>query len=202
MIKRLFDLTAASIGLLAAAPAMVIVALLIAAGRDGPILFGQRRVGLGGRLFTILKFRTMRAAEPGASAITVGQDKRITRIGVFLRRTKLDELPQLINVVRGDMSLVGPRPEVPEYHALYDPALRDRIVSVRPGITDRASIIYRDEAELLAAQDDPETYYRDVILPHKQAIAADYAANHSLSGDIGIILDTLKAVAGRPMDRR
>jgi lipopolysaccharide/colanic/teichoic acid biosynthesis glycosyltransferase len=195
--KRLFDLLVASVGLLVTAPVMAIVTLVILAGRGGPILFRQRRIGRGGQPFTILKFRTMRPARPGAASITVGQDARITRVGHLLRQTKIDELPQLFNVIRGDMSLVGPRPEVPEYHALYDPALRDWIISVRPGITDRASIIYRNEAELLARQADPDAYYRDVILPHKQAIAADYAQHHSLWGDIGIIVDTIKAVADR-----
>lgn len=196
MTKRAFDLLIASSGLLLASPLLLIVALAIATGRDGPILFRQQRIGRHERPFLILKFRTMRASRPGQASITIGQDSRITRIGGLLRKTKLDELPQLINVVRGDMSLVGPRPEVPEYYALYDPALRERIARVRPGITDRASIIYRDEAALLAKQADPEAYYRDIVLPHKQRIAADYADNHSLFGDIRIIIDTIRAVVG------
>lgn len=194
MNKRLLDVFVATIGLLATSPIIAVIALALLASRDGPVLFRQQRVGRGGTPFTILKFRTMRAPSPDASTITIGQDDRITRFGSFLRQTKLDELPQLWNVVRGDMSLVGPRPEVPEYYALYDPVLRERIARVRPGITDRASIAYRNEADLLAAQTDPQAYYRDVILPHKQAIAADYADNHSWYGDVAIIIDTVRAV--------
>ena len=194
MSKRLFDLFVTSIGLLVAAPVMAVVALTLLASPDGPVLFRQQRIGRGGAPFTILKFRTMRAPRPGASTITVGQDDRITRLGSILRQTKLDELPQLWNVMRGEMSLVGPRPEVPEFYALYDPALRERIARVRPGITDRASIVYRNEADMLATQADPQAYFRDVILPHKQAIAADYSDNHSLRGDIAIIVDTIRAV--------
>ncbi len=196
MTKRLFDLLVASIGLLVAAPVMAVIALVLLASPDGPVLFRQQRVGRGGTPFTILKFRTMRAPRPGASTITIGQGDRITRLGSILRQTKLDELPQLWNVVRGDMSLVGPRPEVPEYYMLYAPPLRERIARVRPGITDRASIIYRHEAELLAEQADPQDYYRNIILPHKQAIGAEYADGHSLRGDIAIIVDTIKAVVG------
>lgn len=196
MSKRLFDLLVASIGLLVTAPVIAVIALALLASPDGPVLFRQQRVGRDGAPFTILKFRTMRAPRPGASTITIGQDDRITRLGSILRQTKLDELPQLWNVLRGDMSLVGPRPEVSEYYMLYDPALRERIARVRPGITDRASIVYRNEAELLAEQADPQDYYRNIILPHKQAIAAEYADSHSLRGDIAIIIDTIKAVAG------
>ena len=130
--------------------------------------------------------------------ITVGADARITRAGAFLRRHKLDELPQLIDVLKGDMSLVGPRPEVPRYVAMYPPALREKVLSVRPGITDPASLQFRDESALLARAADPEREYREVVLPQKLRLAADYVDTASLGGDLRLIAATLRALWSRP----
>nr|WP_274604253.1 sugar transferase [Sphingomonas sp. CFBP 13706] len=180
--------------MLIALPFLAAAALAVRFSSPGPVLFRQRRVGRNGDVFDILKFRTMRVAQDTTNAITIGRDPRITQIGHFLRQSKIDELPQLINVLRGDMSLVGPRPEVPHYVELYPDDLRHKILSVRPGITDRASIKYRNEAELLARQSDPDGYYRSVIMPDKLRLAAQYADRVSIPEDIRVIFDTLKAV--------
>ncbi|MFT7721721.1 MAG: sugar transferase [Roseateles sp.] len=192
MSKRLFDLLCAALGLLVLAPLLLLAALWIRLDSPGPALFRQTRVGRFGVPFTIHKFRTMRVA-PGAE-ITVGADPRITRAGRWLRATKLDELPQLWDVLRGAMSLVGPRPEVPRYVALYPEALREVVLSVRPGITDPASLAFSHEAELLAAASDPEREYCEVILPAKLRLSADYAARASLAADLRLILRTLGRV--------
>lgn len=195
MMKRLFDLMVGGGALIVATPVMLIVALLLLLRRDGPVLFRQTRVGYHGEPFTLYKFRTMRAA-PGNTGkqITVGADARITPMGDVLRKTKLDEIPQLWNVVCGEMSLVGPRPETPEFVANYPPQLRDIVLSVRPGITDLASIKYRNESDLLAAAPDPIAYYEEVILPDKLRIAAAYVQKRSILGDVGIIAQTLLVV--------
>jgi len=194
MLKRSIDLTISGIVLLITLPFLAAAALAVLFSSPGPILFRQRRVGRNGDVFDILKFRTMRVAQDTTNAITIGRDPRITRVGHFLRQSKIDELPQLVNVLRGDMSLVGPRPEVPHYVELYPDDLRHKILSVRPGITDRASIKYRNEAELLVRQPDPDGYYRSVILPDKLRLAAQYADCVSIREDIRVIVDTLKAV--------
>ncbi len=192
----MFDLLVAGCGLLLLGPLFLLVALAVKADTPGPVFFRQERVGRHGRLFRIHKFRTMRHGAPGAT-ITVGADPRITRVGSWLRRAKLDELPQLIDVLAGSMSLVGPRPELPRYVALYPSALRDKVLSVRPGITDPASIAYRDESEQLARAADPEHEYLHVVLPRKLRLAEAYVERASLVGDIGIILRTLAVVWGR-----
>jgi len=195
MMKRLFDLVVGGGVLVLAAPILLIVALLLLSRRDGPVLFRQTRVGHHGDPFTLYKFRTMRPASGNTEKqITVGADSRITPIGGVLRKTKLDELPQLWNVVCGEMSLVGPRPETPEFVANYPPQLRDIVLSVRPGITDLASIKYRNESDLLAAAPDPIAYYEEVILPDKLRIAAAYVKKRSILGDVGIIAQTLLVV--------
>lgn len=194
MLKRAIDLTVSGIVLLVTLPFLLMAALAVRFSSSGPILFRQRRVGRNGCVFEILKFRTMRVAQDTTNAITIGRDPRITRVGHFLRQSKIDELPQLLNVLRGDMSLVGPRPEVLHYVELYPDDLRRKILSVRPGITDRASIKYRNEAELLARQPDPDDYYRLVIMPDKLRLAAHYADRVSVAEDIRVILATLKAV--------
>ncbi len=193
--KRMFDLLASGGALAVGLPVMAVVALAVRLDTPGPVLFRQVRVGRGGRTFEILKFRTMfdRPAMPGGE-ITIHCDPRVTRTGAVLRHWKLDELPQLWNVMRGDMSIVGPRPEVPRYVDLYPESQRDMVLSVRPGITDPASIKYRSEADMLAGADDPERLYRDVILPDKLAMAADYARHVSLKGDLAIIVQTLRKV--------
>ncbi len=193
MSKRLFDVICSALGLLVLAPLLLLVAVWIKLDSPGPALFRQTRVGRHGRPFTIHKFRTMRV-EPGA-AITVGVDPRITRCGQVLRQTKLDELPQLWDVLRGAMSLVGPRPELPRYVELYPADLRERVLAVRPGITDPASLAFSREAELLAAAADPEREYRDVIMPAKLKLSADYAAQANLATDLRLIAATLARVA-------
>lgn len=190
--KRLFDIVCAAGGLVLLSPLLLLAAVWIKLDSPGPALFRQTRVGRFGAPFTIHKFRTMRV-EPGA-AITVGADPRITRSGQLLRQTKLDELPQLWDVLRGAMSLVGPRPELPHYVALYPADLRERVLAVRPGITDPASLAFSHEAELLAAAADPEREYREVILPAKLKLSADYAATASLATDLRLIFATLGRV--------
>ena len=196
MLKRCFDLVVSFGALVILAPVMLITALWIKADSRGPILFRQDRVGLNGGLFTILKFRTMTVDPQPAhqSSITVGADPRITPAGALLRKYKLDELPQFINVLRGDMSVVGPRPEVPKYVATYLPQVRDVVLSVRPGITDLASIEYRNESELLGQAEDPEAFYLEVVLPRKLEYCVQYVAARSIWLDIAIIWRTVLAV--------
>ena len=191
--KRVFDLVSSVIGLVVLAPILVLVSLFVWLGDRGPVFFRQERVGRGGRLFRIHKFRTMRVANSG-SQVTSADDNRITPLGKVLRKTKLDELPQLIDVALGNMSLVGPRPEVPRYVELWGEEARAEILSVRPGITDPAAIAYRNEQDELAAAEDPEAHYTQVILPRKVAMYRDYVRNRSFTGDIKVILGTLAAV--------
>lgn len=197
MAKRLFDLIAAGLGLALLALPGLLVALAIKLDSPGPVFFRQERVGRGGRPFRIHKFRTMRVDAERHGQLTVGTDARITRVGAFLRAHRLDELPQLIDVVQGTMSLVGPRPEVPRYVAHYPAALKDVVLSVRPGITDPASLRFRNESAQLAAAADPEREYIDVILPAKLACAADYAAHASLWTDLGVVLRSLRVLLTR-----
>ncbi|RVU43431.1 hypothetical protein EOE66_21070 [Rubrivivax rivuli] len=195
MLKRTFDLLAAGAGLLALAPLFALLALLIKLDSPGPVFFRQWRVGRHGEPFRIFKFRTMTVQQqPGGPEVTVAGDARITRTGAWLRRWKLDELPQLIDVLRGTMSLVGPRPEVPRYVAHYPPAWRERLLSVRPGITDFASVRYRDENELLARAENPEREYIDVVLPAKLHYALRYVENPSLTSDLRVLGLTLRTV--------
>lgn len=193
MAKRLFDIVLSALGLALLAPLLVVVALWIKLDSAGPVLFRQQRVGRHGRPFFIHKFRTMRVDNAGPQ-ITVGADPRITRSGRLLRASKLDELPQLWDVLRGAMSFVGPRPEVPRYVALYPAELRELVLSVRPGITDPASLQFRNESELLAAAADPEREYVEVVMPAKLALARRYVEQASLLGDIRLILATLAAL--------
>lgn len=193
--KRAFDIATSLTALIVLAPLFVVTAVAIRLDSSGPIFFRQERVGQNGRHFRIRKFRSMRAAPVGgAREITVGQDPRITAVGHFIRKTKIDELPQLIDVLVGDMSIVGPRPEVPRYVELYPAQVRSHVLSVRPGITDRASVIFRNESDLLAQAADPEQFYVDEILPRKLDIYADYASRVSLSEDISIIWSTFKSL--------
>ena len=195
--KRTMDLALTLAALPLALPLMAAIALWVRLDSPGPALFRQQRVGRGGRLFRIHKFRTMRTTprhDGAGSQLTARGDARITRAGRWLRATKLDELPQLIDVLKGDMSLVGPRPEVPRYMALYADEVRRQILSVRPGITDRAAIEFRDEERLLAGAADPEAVYVQRIMPIKQRHYLDYVARRSLGGDVHILWDTLRAV--------
>lgn len=193
VLKRLFDLACSVIGLVVLAPILVLVSLFVWLGDRGPVFFRQERVGRGGRLFRIHKFRTMRVASSG-SQVTSADDNRITPLGKVLRKTKIDELPQLIDVALGDMSLVGPRPEVPRYVELWGEEARTEILSIRPGITDPAAIAYRNEQDELAAAEDPETHYTQVILPRKVAMYRDYVRNRSFVGDLKVILGTFAAI--------
>ncbi len=201
MAKRLFDVLLSSIGLLLLMPLLGLIALCVKLDSPGPVMFRQERVGRFGQPFRIHKFRTMRHAMPGQPSqglqITVGADSRITRVGHFLRASKLDELPQLLDVWLGDMSLVGPRPEVPRYVAHYPAVLREKVLSVRPGITDIASIEYRDESSVLARAADPEQAYIHEVLPHKLALAAQYVDEASLWLDVRLIARTVLAIVGR-----
>ncbi len=195
MSKRLFDLLLSSLGLLVLAPVLLALALAVKLDSRGPVFFRQERVGRFGQPFRIHKFRTMRHDPVGQGLqITVGQDARITRVGAVLRQTKLDELPQLLDVWLGDMSLVGPRPEVPRYVAHYPEALRAKVLSVRPGITDIASIEYRDESAVLARAVDPEHAYIHEVLPHKLALSAAYVDQASVWLDVRLIWRTLMAI--------
>ncbi|MBO1031814.1 sugar transferase [Tessaracoccus sp. SD287] len=192
--KRAFDLVASGAGLVVGSPLFLAAALAIKVDDPaGPVFFRQQRVGLGGRLFRIHKFRSMSVANSG-SLVTSANDARITRVGAILRKSKLDELPQLIDVFVGDMSLVGPRPEVPKYVAMWGEQAAAEILSVRPGITDPASITYRNEQDELAGADDPEQHYVEVILPRKVALYRDYVRTNSVLGDLALIWQTLVAV--------
>jgi lipopolysaccharide/colanic/teichoic acid biosynthesis glycosyltransferase len=192
-LKRTLDVACAFAAITAAAPLMAVIA--VAELRDGgPILYKQERVGRHGRRFALLKFRSMRNAA-GGPPLTIGQDPRITPFGRLLRRSKLDELPQLVNVLRGDMSLVGPRPEVPEYIDHADP-LHRAVLACRPGMTDPASIVFWREAELLAAAADHDDYYRTTLLPAKHRISLDYARRANVLTDLLVIAWTTCSVLG------
>ena len=193
MLKRIFDITLSLFGLIILLPFMLIIAIFIKIDSKGSIFFKQIRVTKGGREFKILKYRTMRVGSDKYSQITVGKDERITKIGSFLRKYKLDEIPQLINVLIGDMSLVGPRPEVPKYVVLYTDEQKE-ILKVRAGITDYASIEFSDENDLLALEKDPEKAYIEKIMPKKIELNKKYLSEISILTDIKIILLTIKKI--------
>ncbi|MFV9510482.1 sugar transferase [Tepidibacillus sp. LV47] len=189
--KRLFDIVFSSMGMIILSPLFLVIYLWIKLDSKGPAIFKQTRIGKNGREFQIYKFRTMVVdAEKLGKQITVSNDKRITRSGRFLRKYKLDELPQLLNVLKGDMSFVGPRPEVPRYTALYN-AEQKKVLTIRPGITDYASIKYRDENEILAQSDDPEKTYIEQIMVDKLKLNLQYIEEMSFWNDIKIIFRTL-----------
>jgi lipopolysaccharide/colanic/teichoic acid biosynthesis glycosyltransferase len=193
-VKRSLDIAAALTGLILASPLLLAAALAVKLGSRGPVFFRQERMGRNFRPFRIYKFRTMVPDAPNLGAqITAGADPRITRVGHFLRKSKLDELPQLINVLVGDMSLVGPRPEVPKYVEMFRDDYRE-ILSVRPGITDPASIKYRDESSALANSPDPERMYVEQLLPDKIAISREYVRRASLPGDFRVLVSTAMCI--------
>ena len=193
-VKRLLDVIASGIGLIITSPVFLIIAIIIKLDSKGNIFFRQIRVGKNGKEFEILKFRTMITdAEKKGMQITVGKDSRITNAGRILRKSKLDELPQLINVFIGEMSLVGPRPEVSKYVAMYTDEQR-QVLLVRPGITDLASVQFCDESELLAKSDDPEHTYINEIMPEKLRINLEYIKNISPLTDIGLVFYTIYKV--------
>lgn len=193
-MKRLFDIFFSLTALLFLWPFLLLLSLLILFGSEGGVFYRQIRIGKNFREFYLLKFRTMRPGSDKQGLITVGgKDSRITREGYFLRRYKLDELPQFINILRGDMSFVGPRPEVKKYVDLYRERY-ENVLKVRPGLTDYASLEYISENELLGRSDDPERLYREEILPHKLDLADRYVQRASLREDIRIILKTLQKI--------
>ena len=193
-MKRIFDIFFSFLGLLLLSPLFLVLAVWISLDSRGGVFYRQLRVGRGNRDFRLIKFRSMRTDADKAGLITVGgHDPRITRSGYFIRKYKLDELPQLINVLKGDMSFVGPRPEVRKYVDMYTPE-QLHVLDVRPGITDEASIRYRNENELLATADDPERFYIETVMPDKLRINLEYVQNHSLLGDIKLIFRTFAAV--------
>jgi lipopolysaccharide/colanic/teichoic acid biosynthesis glycosyltransferase len=191
MMKRGFDIIVSFLGLLVLCPILVLVAVAIKLDSPGPIFFRQERIGRGFRPFFIFKFRTMvQDSIASGRSLTVGDDPRITRVGWFLRKAKIDELPQLINVLRGEMTFVGPRPEVRQYVELFRQEYAE-ILTVRPGITDLASLKYRDEAGLLEKAENPEEEYVNRVLPDKIRLAKDYLARASFLFDVSLIFRTL-----------
>lgn len=194
MAKRFFDVLLALVGLALAGPFLIAIAVLIKLWSRGPVFYRGVRSGKGGISFRIFKFRTMVVdAEKIGGPSTSSDDPRVTPIGAFLRRYKLDELPQLLNVLGGDMSFVGPRPEVPSEVELYDESAR-RLLTVRPGITDYASIRFRNEGEILKGHADPHKAYKELIQPEKIRLGLQYVDNHDLATDLKIILSTIKVV--------
>lgn len=193
-MKRFFDLVIAILALIVLMPLLLIVALLILVTDGSPVLFRQKRVGLNGRYFHLHKFRTMsRSKEAEKGSFDAGDVSRVTPLGRLLRRSKIDELPQLINVIIGHMSIVGPRPEIGKWVDMY-PVRWSYVHTVRPGITDPASIIYRNEERILAEAEDPEAVYRDEVLPHKLSLYEAYVENQSLLQDLKILYRTLIVV--------
>lgn len=191
LIKRIFDLLASMLGILILSPVLLIVAIAIKIDSKGNILFLQKRIGRNGIPFYIYKFRTMVSdAEKLGKQITVGKDNRITNVGSILRKYKIDELPQLFNVLKGDMSLVGPRPEVPKYVQMYTESER-KVLEVRPGITDLASLRYKDENDILGKVDNPEEYYINVIMKDKLKLNLEYIEKSNLIFDISLIFKTI-----------
>lgn len=194
MFKRCFDVVLSFVGLIVLLPLLLAVALAVKINSRGSVFFLQERVGRNFKTFCLVKFRSMvEGASNLGPPITSGRDQRVTTVGKIIRKAKIDELPQLVNVLKGDMSLVGPRPEVPKYVELYREEFRV-ILTVRPGVTDHASILYRDEAEILANYSDPEQGYIEEVLPRKIALYKDYVYSHSFLGDIVILVSTLRAV--------
>lgn len=197
MLKRLFDIVASGCGLLVLSPLFIVLAIWIKLDSKGPVFYRQVRVGRDNRDFKLFKFRSMRVGADKQGLITVGgHDPRITRSGYFIRKYKLDEFPQLINVFIGDMSLVGPRPEVRKYVDMYTPE-QMRVLSVRPGITDLASIRYRNENELLEQAENPDEYYEQVIMQDKLRINLEYVDNHSFWSDIKLIFMTFWEIVAK-----
>ncbi len=190
-MKRLFDIVCSFFGLVILSPLFIFLSLWVGLSSRGGVFYKQQRVGLNGRDFTLYKFRSMATGSDKKGLLTVGgKDSRITKAGYFIRKYKLDELPQLFNVLKGDMSFVGPRPEVRKYVNMYSEEQR-RVLSVRPGITDIASMKYRNENDLLAKAENPEQYYIDVIMPDKLALNLNYIDTRNFFRDIKLIFRTI-----------
>lgn len=194
MLKRSFDVFFSFCGLVILSPVLMIIAIMVKTDSKGPVIYKQERVGRSGKIFRVFKFRSMKQDSDRKGHLTVGgKDPRITKTGYYLRKYKLDELPQLINVLKGEMSFVGPRPEVIKYVQLYDDNQK-KVLNVRPGITDVASIKYRNENELLENSDNPEQYYINEIMTDKLKMNLDYINDRSFFKDIRVILNTIKAI--------
>jgi len=194
MVKRVFDIICSTLGLLLLFPLWIIIVLILFIDDRGPILFIQKRVGLNHRPFLLYKFRSMAPDNNLPSDnFEAGNLSRVTRVGRFLRKAKLDELPQLINVFKGDMSMVGPRPEVRKWVEIY-PEKWALVLTIKPGITDHASVLFRNEEEVLSREADPENYYKEIILPEKLNLYIKYVNNHPFAGDIAIILRTIFSI--------
>lgn len=196
--KRIIDVVVSACALLLFCPLLLVISVLVKLTSPGPVFYLQNRVGINGRLFKIVKFRSMVVgADSAGPGITASGDRRVTELGARLRRFKLDELPQLWNVFKGDMSLVGPRPELPLYVENYDSS-QQKVVGVRPGLTDRASIDFRWEEELLAQCADPQQFYREKVLPRKLALNLEYIDKISLKNDLLLILGTVRSLVSAP----
>ena len=193
MIKRIFDIASSLFVLVLASPFFIIISILIKLDSNGAIFFTQTRVGKNNKDFLLLKFRTMRVAQENLSLITVGNDNRITNIGNFLRKYKLDELPQLINILKGEMSVVGPRPEVRKYVDMYSSSQLE-VLSVKPGLTDPSSIKFSNESELLGTAANPEKYYIETLMPLKIEISLNYVRTQTFIGDLRIIFQTFSKI--------
>jgi lipopolysaccharide/colanic/teichoic acid biosynthesis glycosyltransferase len=190
-MKRLFDIFMSVLGLITFFPIFIIIGLLVKLNDNGPVIFSQTRVGKNGKTFTLYKFRSMSVLKNTQQGVFFpGNITRITTIGKILRKTKLDELPQLINVFLGQMSMVGPRPEVEKWVAIY-PNRWEKVLSVKPGITDEASLLFNNEEFILASAEDPEKMYKEIILPKKLDLYELYVRNHSFSGDLALIVRTI-----------
>ena len=195
--KRIFDIIASISGLILLSPFIIVAAVLIKVTSSGPVLFIQDRVGMNYNVFRLFKFRSMSdKSRMSTDTFEPGNTSRVTRVGRFMRRTKLDELPQLFNVLMGHLSFVGPRPEVRKWTEIY-PEKWAIVLSVRPGITDKASIEFRNEEEVLSKQESPESYYQHVILPRKLDLGIEYVEKQSFIGDLKIILKTIKVVISK-----
>ncbi len=194
MLKRIFDIVFSSIGLVVLSPMFAVIWIMIKLDSSGPVIFKQKRVGKDNQDFTLLKFRTMKQFSEQGGPLTIGmKDKRVTRLGHVLRKYKLDEFPQLFNVLRGEMTLVGPRPEVRKFVKFYDEDQK-KVLSVKPGITDMASILYKNENELLGSVQDPEKFYIEKVMPEKIRYNLDYINERSVFKDFKVILKTLNAI--------
>lgn len=194
MLKRAFDIVVSFLGLVLLSPLLLFIAILVIVDSKGGIFFIQQRVGMNGDLFNLIKFRTMAINSEKGSSLTIGgKDSRITRVGYYLRKFKIDELPQLFNVLKGDMSIVGPRPELQKYVNMYNESQME-VLKIRPGITDLASIKYRNESELLFTSSNPEEFYVSKLMPEKLKLNKEYMANSSFLGDMRIIFKTFIAI--------
>ena len=196
-LKRFFDIVVSAAGLCLLCPLFAVIAVWVRLDSPGPVFFRQTRVGRYGTLFRIHKFRTMWVGAESQGPLTIGDDRRMTKAGAWLRRYKLDELPQLIDVLIGNMSLVGPRPEVPQYVEFYPTEIREKILSLRPGITDWTSIQMIDESKMLGKSKHPQKFYVEVVLPKKMESYVQYVDGHTLTGDIKIIVATLAKIFTR-----